>query len=287
MFKHFIIFFALTIFSLNIWGQNVTARFTADTLQSCDTISIQFTNYSIGPIDSLIWYFGDGDTSTLQNPKHLFDSTDVFTVRLTVFNTTKSPIDSSYFEEKIYIRGFPNADFSHSLYGYPSTQDTFFYSYQKYLIIAPKYEYDKHSWWIDAAKQISDTNQMGINFKKDGKYIFKHEVWVSHYLKDTITCYSQKEKTIEILPDDIKIPNIFTPNGDGNNDQFFIQTDGNIRYTLMIYNRYGSKVYLTEGTIISWDGYSYWGEAVVSGTYYYILKSENGKEYKGAIFLNR
>ena len=129
--KQIFIFFALTILSFNIWGQNVTARFTADTIQSCDTISVQFTNYSIGPVDSLIWYFGDQDTSTLKNPKHLFDSVGVFTVKLTVFDTTKIPIDSSSFEEYIYIHGYPNADFSHSLYGYPSSKDTFFYSYQK------------------------------------------------------------------------------------------------------------------------------------------------------------
>jgi len=287
MLKRFLIFFVLTTSSLSIWGQNVTARFSADSLQSCDTISIQFTNYSIGPIDSLIWYFGDGDTSNQQNPKHLFDSVGIFNVKLTVFNKTKNPIDSSSYSEKIYIHGYPNADFSYALYGYPASQDTFFYSYQKYIITASKYKNDKHSWWIDAIKQTSDTSQMGINFKKDGNYKFKHEVWVSHYLKDTITCYSQKEKTIEILPDNIKIPNIFTPNGDGNNDFFFIQTDGNTHYTLLIFNRYGNKVYLTEGTIISWDGYSYWGEAVVSGTYYYVLKSDTGQEYKGTVFLNR
>jgi len=290
MLKQIFIFFFVTIIpSLSAWGQSVRANFTVDTVQSCDTISIQFHNYSVPEtsIDSLIWYFGDGDTSSLPNPIHLFDTVGVFNVKLTVFNTTKNPIDSSSFQKKIYIYGHPNANFNYKLYGYPSVNDTFFYSYQKYLITATKYSNDKHSWWIDNIKQISDTSQMGINFKKDGEYLFKHEVWVSHYLDDTITCYSQAEKTIKILPDSIKIPNIFTPNGDGENDLFFIQTDGNTKYTLVIYNRFGNKVFLTEGTIISWDGYSYWGEALTTGTYYYVLRSDKGKEYKGRIFLNR
>ena len=46
-----------------------------------------FTDKSIGA-DSWNWNFGDGTTSTLQNPTHTYSSVGTFTVTLTVFNLT-------------------------------------------------------------------------------------------------------------------------------------------------------------------------------------------------------
>ena len=287
MLKQIFIFISLSAFYINISAQNVKAIFTPDTIQSCDTISISFNNLSIGPFDSLIWSFGDGDTSLQKKPTHLFDSIGIFTVRLTVFNTKKTPIDSSFTEQKIYIHGFPDAHFKHHLYGYPALKDTFFYSYKKYLFTATPYTNSQHHWWINNDMQGSDTSKMGTNFKTSGAFLIQHDIRVHHFLTDTISCYSKVEETINIQEEKIKIPNIFTPNGDGINDVFYIQTDGNTEYKLLIYNRHGNKVFLTEGKVISWDGVSYWGEKVSSGNYYYVLSSETDDIHKGIIFLNR
>lgn len=47
-----------------------------------------------------------------------------------------------------------------------------------------------------------------------------------------------------IFPEDYFIPNMFTPNGDGNNDEFYIYSAGGIEVVeLLIYNRWGEKVY--------------------------------------------
>lgn len=77
---------------------------------------------------------------------------------------------------------------------------------------------------------------------------------------------------------EIGIPNAFTPNGDGLNDYFQIITPGNPSYfSLMIYDRYGAKVFMSNKSTVYWDG-TYNGELVNMGVYYYILETEcNGK----------
>ena len=50
------------------------------------TKPVTFTDESIGEVyaDSWKWYFGDGDTSTEQNPGHYYDEEGIYTVSLTV-----------------------------------------------------------------------------------------------------------------------------------------------------------------------------------------------------------
>jgi gliding motility-associated-like protein len=67
------------------------------------------------------------------------------------------------------------------------------------------------------------------------------------------------------------LPNVFTPNGDGKNDVFealrcpaFVE-----QVELIVYNRWGVKVYQSVGGSLSWDGRSSEGAELPSGLYYY------------------
>jgi len=60
------------------------ADFTASPTWGFVPLSVQFTDLSTGGVEAWLWEFGDGDTSTLQNPAHLYTSTGLFTVSLTV-----------------------------------------------------------------------------------------------------------------------------------------------------------------------------------------------------------
>ena len=83
----------------------------------------------------------------------------------------------------------------------------------------------------------------------------------------------------------VRIPNIFTPNGKGGNDTFFI--DGLDKYAgseLMVYNRWGNLVYESSDYKNDWRAID-----LSEGNYWYVLKLPYGKkmEYTGTLQLLR
>lgn len=60
-----------------------SADFSAAPTDVCPSTPIQFTDLSVGATQWL-WNFGDGQTSNLQNPSHLFQDTGKLTVTLTI-----------------------------------------------------------------------------------------------------------------------------------------------------------------------------------------------------------
>jgi gliding motility-associated-like protein len=89
-------------------------------------------------------------------------------------------------------------------------------------------------------------------------------------IKDAKGCIDSTSMLIRII-EGIKIPNVFTPNGDGVNDFFRIANSGLSNYTIRIFNRWGNLVFETTAPEIVWDGRTPSGAEVLPGTYYYIL----------------
>ncbi|WP_428327563.1 gliding motility-associated C-terminal domain-containing protein [Mucilaginibacter sp.] len=84
----------------------------------------------------------------------------------------------------------------------------------------------------------------------------------------------------------ITIPNTFTPNGDGINDTWNI--DALVTYPesfTQIFDRYGQRVYQSQGYSKAWDG-TYKGSALPTGTYYYIIDLKNNTpKLSGWVFI--
>lgn len=69
-----------------------------------------------------------------------------------------------------------------------------------------------------------------------------------------------------ILPNNFFIPNAFTPNNDGNNDQFYVFAQSGVQVlTFRVYNRWGEKVH--DGAY-PWNG-TYKGKPAPDGVYVY------------------
>ena len=83
-------------------------------------------------------------------------------------------------------------------------------------------------------------------------------------------------------------PNVFTPDGDGKNDIFYIDVPGKIYECtdLTIYNRWGQIQFLSTGNNLRWDGRNNVGKIVPNGTYFYTLSVKN-KLFKGSISIYR
>jgi gliding motility-associated-like protein len=74
---------------------------------------------------------------------------------------------------------------------------------------------------------------------------------------------------IKICPELIFIPNAFTPNNDGVNDSFKASTYRLLQfYQLVIYNRYGQKLFETNELSAGWDG-TFKGKPQATGGYTY------------------
>jgi gliding motility-associated-like protein len=84
----------------------------------------------------------------------------------------------------------------------------------------------------------------------------------------------------------VEVPNIFSPNNDGINDQFGIISDVNLSdcLSITVYDRWGTAIFSSEDNNFSWDGTTASGLAAVPGTYFYIIVFDN-IEYNGYITL--
>ena len=127
-------------------------------------------------------------------------------------------------------------------------------------------------------------------------------------------CDTSYFHTVKVEPVKLKIPNVFTPNGDGTNDYFIITLDGSSdlgsskgsdyrdggnsgleyegyeplsRYyestELTIFNRWGRVVYHSKDYQNDWDG-----GGLSDGTYFYVLKChglKNDATYQGSVMI--
>jgi gliding motility-associated-like protein len=80
---------------------------------------------------------------------------------------------------------------------------------------------------------------------------------------------------------DIEVPNVFTPNNDGNNDYFQLLFFGGIKtFSCTILNRWGQVIREYDNPAFMWDGKDESGDDVLEGVYFYIAKavSNGGNE---------
>lgn len=80
------------------------ARIGASPRSSCSG-DVQFSDLSLNSATSWLWSFGDGESSTLQNPIHQYEADGVYTVTLTVTNASGQ--DALTETDFIVISGIP------------------------------------------------------------------------------------------------------------------------------------------------------------------------------------
>jgi gliding motility-associated-like protein len=86
---------------------------------------------------------------------------------------------------------------------------------------------------------------------------------------------------IDITPF-IEVPNVFTPNNDGVNEYFTVNYKGYKDLNMIIFNRWGNKMFETTNLNVGWDG-----AGASEGTYYYIVtgKSINNEPFESKGYL--
>ena len=106
---------------------------------------------------------------------------------------------------------------------------------------------------------------------------------------DTYGCAdSSMVNVYVVIPDNVLLPNVITPNGDGKNDVWKLNPKINLTGShLVIFNRWGQTVYEVDNYANNWGGTykTLTGDKLPDDTYYYVLTvpAQHNHEYKGPI----
>lgn len=221
----------------------------------CVPYTAVFTNNSLGGLNFL-WDFGDGQTSTEDNPTHLYPNVGTYKVKLTAYDSTScNKVDDTTFT--INVSPIPTASF-----GYNPTEP-------------------KENTFTNFVNQSTGATHYIWNF---GDGDTSNLVNPSHIFDVTATfnvCLNaandvgcSDDTCIEVrslIKPLVDVPSAFTPGKNGANSTIKVVGFGIKDLDWNIYNRWGQKVYESNNLKSSWDG-TYNGKLQPMDVYTYTLK---------------
>ena len=143
-----------------------------------------------------------------------------------------------------------------------------------------------YEWHISREETFTSDR---VYFTKDiNGYVFTEPG--IHYIKLVVAnninppdefCDHTAYAVFNISESEILVPNVFTPNGDGANDEFKVAYRSIASYRCRVYNQWGKKVYDSTDITSGWDG-TIGGRAASVGAYFYIIdaKGTDGRVIK-------
>lgn len=116
-----------------------------------------------------------------------------------------------------------------------------------------------------------DTGENPIHFyDEDGEYTATAKIMLDgESTEETILV------KVNVLGKFQELPNVFTPNGDGKNDELFIKGENIEHFQLSVMDKFHNIVYTTEDLNFRWDGRDKYGNPVEDGDYLYIIFAED------------
>jgi gliding motility-associated-like protein len=135
---------------------------------------------------------------------------------------------------------------------------------------------------VSGAGEFSDANDAATNVTglKSGRNDLRWTVnnGVCPDVSDDVT----------ITVNDLLIPTLITPNGDPYNEYFLLRGLETLGKTeLTIFDRRGAQVYKNMNYDNTWNGLDSNGNELPDDTYFYVMKSQNGKSLSGYIVIRR
>lgn len=250
--------------TVNIDIVDLTLTMALDDSVQCGTpFEVNFTGNAqtnSAGILNWIWDFGDNSTIEMQNPTHVYNSSGVFSVTLSVI-TVEGCIATISEDNWITVLGVPTANFTFQ----PS----------KPTVFEPEVNFTNTSvgavsWFWDFGDSTTSTSLHPTHEFPDvsGQYD------VTLYVTNEIGCIDSI--TISIGVEEVIIyyvPNTFTPNGDEHNNMLLPVITAGIDvydYSFTIYNRWGEVVFQTFDSKVGWDG-TFAGKLVPTGTYTWVM----------------
>ncbi len=237
--------------------------FTYDSV--CHGEATQFTISNRANVDTVLWQFGDGTTSTSQDPVHVYAQPGVYSVKLIETYNGISYTDSN----QVTIHQLPPVELGDTILLYAGAS----------IVLHAGGGYTEYLWSTGSIDSL-------ITVEAGGDYAVR--------VKDLHCCYNSDTVYVNLFK--YYVPNAFTPNGDGTNDVFkVIGKYENIALEFYIYDRWGRLVFTSDQLSSGWDG-SLGGQPCPPGTYVWIanvkflgtdITTKGDIVYKGTVTLLR
>ena len=219
---------------------NVDARFLTPS-SGCVPHTAVFQNNSLAG-QRFSWDFGDGNTSTLTNPVHLYSAVGTYRVKMIAIDSaTCNIIDSA--ETIITVNPRPNADFSFAPVVPQTNKPTIFTNLSTGAI--------RYKWLFGDGDSTIRTNTDTVmhQYNASGTYNACLIVYNQFDCTDTI-CQPVQADVLPLFD----VPNAFTPGRFGKNSTVRVEGFGIAKMTWRIYNRWGQKVFESNDWRNGWDG---------------------------------
>jgi gliding motility-associated-like protein len=250
---------------------------TPSVTTGCATLCVQFNEAASSSCVSMTYDFGDGNTSALTSPSHCYTAPGLYTVTVSCTNANGC-VGTTNYTDLITVNAVPVAGFTVSPAGVISSNTSADFNNTS--------SGGGISFW-EFGDTMSSSNTSSIAnpshlYLNEGNYcITLIEVSAAGCADTTSDCI--------IVANDatLNVPNVFTPNGDGNNDVFFFNTTSVSSLTCAVYDRWGLKLAQWDTVNGGWDGKTTSGAPAPDGVYYYILKATgtNGKVFEDQGFV--
>lgn len=261
------------------------AGFTVSTESGCYPLEIEFTNYSVGG-DLFNWEFGDGVTSALRNPTHIYENPGEYTAILTVPGPDGK---NDVFSQVITVHDHPIADFNVTpeVVWVPGDVNKFY-----------DLSTDAVSWlWDFGDGTTSEEQNPTYEYQEAGFYSIELTVQNRFGCENSLI----KDDIVEAkLSGFITFPNAFKPRPGGSGDLGGIGEQGDAifkpkyrdveEYHLQIFNRWGQLIFESHDVNEGWDG-TYNDKLAPQAVYVWKVSGRfiNGKEFRkaGSVLLVR
>ena len=230
-----------------------------------------------GEISSWDWNLGDGTKSNQEKVKHTYQSPGIYTVSLSVLSNLGCS-NSQTFLDMIHVFEKPIAGFSVSNQ-FPSINNSTIDMFDRSV--------GANSWFWDFGNGFdSELQNPSITYYDTGKYT------ISLLVTNIDGCSDKFYREINVDPEfTLFIPNSFTPNGDGLDDDFLAYGEGGVSFKMNIYKRWGEIIFTSFDKEVGWNGKDRFANLIPNGIYLYHISVTdfNGKVwvYNGEVNLMR
>lgn len=182
------------------------------------------------------WEFGDGGTSSIQDPIHQYGSSGTYNVTLVV-TSAQGCIDS--LTQPTIVLPAPTANFTVSPEFANQFQDIYLTDASTPVV----------SWYWNFGDGIGNSTLQNPTYNYSGSGVYSIYLVVT----DTNGCVDTafREVTIFLPP---HVPSGFSPNGSGANDLLFVYGGPFDNLDFKVYNNWGELVFQTSDQATGWDG---------------------------------